>query len=203
MKRGFTLIEMLVAIGIIAVLIAAISGSYAGITKAAQRTRCLELVSNTATALTALYQETGVWPRALRQNGGGTDGELDEETALPLAGYMSLAVSSDKTRLIGYDRFGIVSPWATAYIKSHGTKANVGSKIPGGGTLRDHILHYAIDLDGDGIIRGASVGGEAIDVRATAIVWCCGRDGKIEAYSTGMRKDDVHSWSVGQTVDVR
>lgn len=202
MKKGLTLIEMLVVIGIIAVLVAAISGTYTSVTRAAQRTRCQELVSNTATALTAIFQEYGAWPRALRENGGGSDGLLDEIAALPLAKYMSLSVSSDGTRLTGYDRLGIVSPWATAYIKSHGTSANLGSAMPGGGYLRDHILHYAIDLDGDGVIRGASVGGEPVDVRATAIVWCGGRDGKIEMYSTGMRKDDVHSWSFGQTVDI-
>ena len=29
------------------------------------------------------------------------------------------------------------------------------------------------------------------------------KDGVIEAYSTGLRKDDVYSWTVGQTKEVR
>ena len=59
MKRGFTLIEMLAVIGIIAVLMAALIGGYAGVTKAAEKKKCQELVSNVATALTALFQNDG------------------------------------------------------------------------------------------------------------------------------------------------
>lgn len=198
MKKGFTLIEMLVSIGIIVILMAAVAGVYSGITKAADRARCQDLVSNVATALTQLFQKEGAWPKALIE--GRKRGLLDEETAWVLGkkGYLPLTVSSDGTRLSGYDRFGIVTPWAAAYIKNHA--ASPGDKLPGGGTLSDHILHYDIDLDGDGIISDASVGGAPVDVRATAIVWCCGKDGVLSPYAKGIREDDVYSWTVGQTV---
>lgn len=202
MKRGFTLIEMLVVIGIIAVLMAALIGGYAGVTKAAEKKKCQELVSNVATALTALFQTDGAWPKALLSN-GKTDGELDEKAAYPLAkgGYLSLTVA-DGNKLGGFDRFGVVSPWAAAHIKRAGNAAQLGDKI-GSYTLRDHILHYALDLDGDGIIDGASVGGENVRIRATAAVWCCGKDGKMEKYSDGIHKDDVYSWTYGQTQNVQ
>lgn len=201
MKRGFTLIEMLVVIGIIAILMGAGIGVYSGATKAAEKKRCEELVANTATALTALFQTEGCWPIALLRD-GAHDGELDARAAYPLAkgGYMSLTVENGK--LSGYDRFGIVSPWALAHIKRRGVSASIGDKI-GVGTLKDHVLHYALDLDGDGIIEGASVGGESVDIRATVAVWCCGKDGKMEPYSSGLRKDDVYSWVYGQTQDVK
>ena len=60
-----------------------------------------------------------------------------------------------------------------------------------------------MDLDGDGIIEGALVGGESVDIRATAAVWCCGKDGVIERYSVGVKKDDAYSWSHGQTQGVK
>lgn len=208
MKRGFTLIEMLVVIGIIAVLVGASIGAYTKMTASAEHARCQELVSNTATALTALFQQQGSWPRALRTQ-GSTDGRLDQNAALPLAigNYMSLATTGDdkaSKRLSGYDRFGIVSPWATALIKRRGSNATLSDTVPGGkGTIEDHVLHYALDLDGDGIIEGASVGGQSVDVRATAIVWCCGKDGVLEKYSKGLRKDDVYSWNEGQTRNVK
>ena len=66
-----------------------------------------------------------------------------------------------------------------------------------------HILHYALDLDGDGIISGANVGGETINVRATAIVWSVGPSGKIEAYSKGIMHDGIYSWTKGQTNSVK
>ena len=202
MKKGFTLIEMLVVLGIVAVLVAAGLGAYSGATRAAERKRCQELVSNTATALTALFQAMGAWPRALREK-GSTDGKLDADTAFPLAkgGYMSL--TTEGNRLSGLDRFGIVSPWATAHIKRRGSSAQLSDKI-GLGTLgEDHTLHFALDLDGDGVIKGASVGGESVDIRATAAVWCCGKDGKLEPYSRGLKKDDVYSWAHGQTQNVK
>jgi len=34
-------------------------------------------------------------------------------------------------------------------------------------------------------------------------VWCCGADGKIETYKRGQRKDDVYSWTYGQTQGVK
>ncbi len=202
MKKAFTLIEMLVVIAIIVILMAAMVGAYSRLSASAQRTKCKELVDNTATALTQLFQKEGAWPKALRSR-GSTDGELDEKAAYPLAkgGYMTL--TTDGTRLSGYDKFGVITPWAQAVVKRRGSSASLGDPVPGGGTIRDHILHYALDLDGDGIIDGASVGGQSVSVRATAIVWACGKDGKIEAYSKGMKKDDVYSWTYGQTQNVK
>ncbi len=202
-RRGFTLIEVLVVIGIIATLMGVMLASVSTFLKSADKARCKELVANTATALTALYQKEGAWPRALIKGHNGNN-MLDEHAALPLAKgkYMTLTMNDDKTQLAGYDRFGVVSPWAFTVIKNRGTSASLSTKVPGGGTIQDHILRYALDLDGDGVIEGAPVGGETIDIRATAVVWCCGKDGKIEAYATGLRKDDVYSWTIGQTREV-
>ena len=203
-RRGFTLIEVLVVIGIIATLMGVMLASVSTFLKSADKARCKELVANTATALTALYQKEGAWPRALIKGHNGNN-MLDEHAALPLAKgkYMTLTMNDDKTQLAGYDRFGVVSPWAFTVIKNRGTSASLSTKVPGGGTIQDHILRYALDLDGDGVIEGAPVGGETIDIRATAVVWCCGKDGKIEAYATGLRKDDVYSWTIGQTREVQ
>ena len=203
-RRGFTLIELLVVIGIIATLMGVMLASVSTFLKSAEKARCQELVANTATALTALYQKEGAWPRALIK-GHNSNNMLDEHAALPLAKgkYMTLTMNDSKTQLSGYDRFGVVSPWAFTVIKRHGTSSSLSTKVPGGGTIQDHVLRYALDLDGDGVIEGAPIGGETVDIRATAAVWCCGKDGKIEAYATGLRKDDVYSWTVGQTREVQ
>ena len=209
MKKAFTLIEMLVVIGIIAILIGASIGGYSAMTKSAERTRCQELVSNAAIALTALFQNEGVWPKRLSAR-GATDGLLDKDAAYALVSngraYFSLTKKDNK--LSGHDRFGILTPWAQDVVKRLGSSASEGSKV-GSMTVKDHILHYALDLDGDGRILGASVGGQAVDVRATAIVWCCGKDGKVDPYpyvsggSGSAKTDDVYSWTPAQTRDVR
>ncbi|MBQ3808442.1 MAG: type II secretion system protein [Kiritimatiellae bacterium] len=203
-RRGFTLIEMLVVIGIIATLMGVMLASVTKFIKSAEKTRCQELVANTATALTALYQKEGSWPRALIKGHNG-DHLLDENAALPLAKgkYMTLTQNSAGTQLSGYDRFGVISPWAFTVLKNRGTSASLSTRVSGGGTIQDHILRYALDLDGDGVIEGVPVGGESIDIRATAVVWCCGKDGKFETYETGLKKDDVYSWTYGQTREVQ
>lgn len=210
-RKGFTLIEMLVVIGIIATLMGVMVASVSKFLKSAERARCQELVANTATALTALYQKEGAWPKALINNHNSEQG-LDKKAALPLAkgGYMTLTLKTDSNgkvvkpeEIVGYDRFGVVSPWALTVIKRRGTSASESTSVPSGGTIKDHVVRYAIDLNGDGVIPGVQVGGETIDIRATAAVWCCGKDGRIEGYAKGLKKDDVYSWTIGQTRGVQ
>ena len=209
LRPAFTLLEMMVVIGIIIILIGASVGGYSRMTKAAEKARLQELVSNAATALTALYNDEGAWPKCIVRN-GATDGRLDENVAYALVSgsksYFSLTTAN--RTLSGIDRFGIVTPWATAVIKRLGTSAALESIVSGTTTIQDHILHYAVDLDGDGIIKGATVGGESVDVRATAIVWSIGKSGGSKGqpwpYSKGRTKsDDVYSWTLGQTQNVK
>lgn len=209
MRKAFTLVEMLVVIGIIAVLIGASVAGYSKMTKSAEKAKIQELVRDTATALTALFQTEGNWPKRLATAASSGDGQLDKDAALPLARgkYMSLTTTGSGTsmKLAGLDQFGVVTPWATAVIKRRGTSASVSDKVFGTATVKDHILHFAIDGDGDGIIE-AKVGGETVKIRATAAVWSIGKSGGDEGkpwpYSVGRKRDDVYSWSYGQTQNV-
>ena len=58
---GFTLIEMLVVMGILAILIGAGMITFSAATKKAQQARAREVVSNVATALEAIYQREGAF----------------------------------------------------------------------------------------------------------------------------------------------
>jgi len=203
-KKGFTLVEMLVVVGIIAILIGASLGAYSKMTKGAEKARAQELVSNTATALTALFQREGAWPKRLITNNGK---QLDANVALALAKgkYMSLTLKDGK--LAGYDRFGLVTPWALTAIKRAGKGGDDPSGVKVGAyTVKDHILYYALDLNGDGVIDGSeapSIGGEVVKIRATAAVWCIGKDGGNKgqpwAHSIGRKRGDIYSWTMGQT----
>ena len=200
-RQGFTLVEMLVVIGIIITLLGASVGGYSAITKMAERSKARELVLNVATGLSAIYQQTGAWPRRIAEH-GEPDGRLDAEVAPALNGYVSMNISSGKAA--GLDRFGIVTPWATTVLKNKGASASASTVVlyskDGPKSVDDHVLHYAVDLDGDGIVV-ASVGGETINVRASAIVWCAGKDGYMEPYTKGLRQDDIYSWDPGQKVN--
>jgi len=207
MKKGFTLVEMLIVIGIIAILLAASLASFSKMSKTADKTRAQEAVDNARTALTALYQAKGMWPKRIR-DGASSERRLNERVAYVLSnqGYLTLATGNDKT-LVGKDQFGLLTPWAEKLVKHLGTRASLSTKVTGTSTVEDHILYYAIDYDGDGIIENVDVGGEAIDIRATAAVWSIGKSGgnggKPWPYSEGRKKDDVYSWTIGQTREVR
>ena len=201
MKKGFTLVEMLVVIGIIVILLGASIGGFSKMTKSAERAKARELVSNVATALTVMFQTEGCWPARLRQNNG--NGKLDNDRAYALVAkkkYMTLTVENGQ--LAGQDRFGIVTPWATTVIKRKGVSASESDMVSGSSTIRDHILRYAVDLDGDGItIISAEEGGEGVKVRATACVWCCDKNGKVGTVGkVGRNNNGIFSYSDGQIV---
>ncbi len=178
MQKGFTLVEMLVVIGIIAVLTAASVVSFSKMMGSADRAKAQESVHQTATALTALYQQNnGVWPKRLLAANAG-DGLLDESAAVPLASYMSLKTDS-AGNLTGLDKYGILDPWGLAIMKGKGTKAQKSD-------VEAHILRFALDDDGDGITEAAQLG---VKVRASAVVWGYDKKGKI-----------VSSWNVKQEV---
>ena len=214
-KSGFTMIEMLVVMGIIAILAGSMMAGFSRITKSAQRARAQETVSNVATSLTAMLQKKGRWPTeedgAIKKY-GGSDGSgygTVEQVARVFGklGFMNISYKGGTgagMQLIGTDRCGIVDPWAQAVLKR--SKGGQGSgkelKVPSGGTVRDHVIYYAIDDDMDGITE-AMVCGERIRVRASAIAWAAGADGKLgSSYSKRSKdnSDNVYSWRRAQEV---
>ena len=203
MKKGFTLVEMLVVIGIIAVLVAAAVGAFGGATKKAQIARGRELVSNVATALSTIYQQDGRWPKTLVDANGGDEYRLGKIAGAVLArkGVLSLSYQKDDSgryTLVGADRFGVADPWAQQTIRNN-ENASAGTKVASGGTINDHIIRFAIDTEGLGQVK-ATVCGRSITVRAQAIVWSCGPDGKFDDLDKMGRSDDIFSFREGQIV---
>lgn len=202
MKKGFSLIEMLVVIGIIATLSAAALMTFGKAGDQAMRTHCQELVHDAATALALVMQDAAGCPSAILAANGG-DHKMSAEVGAELArrNLMSFSydeVEDEKTgvttyRLVGSDQCGVVSPWAAAVVKRLAASGSVstGRAVPSGGTIDDHILRFSVDDDEDGLVR-AERDGRQVTVRGTAAVWCCGADGR---FGTA---DDVRSWAKGQ-----
>ena len=210
-SRGFTLIEMLVVLGIIAVLSAVTVGGFTYITRRAEQAKGRELVSNAATALGALLQAQHRWPPSLLEESKG-EGRLTARAAACLAVHklMSLSYTSVDDdgetvyTLSGLDRCGIVSPWATAVLKKLGpTESGLNRKVPSGGTVRDHLLHFALDDDGDGITE-VKLKSKTVRVRGSCAVWSWGRNGAEDDYAASMDgrgdADDIFSWTRNQEV---
>ena len=202
-KQGFTLIEMLVVLGIIGVLIGSMVAGFSRMTKSAQRAKAQETVSNAATALSSILATEGAWPKAMLQNT-----RMNEAVAKALArrGLMGVAYDPNKKKdddtqdytPVGTDRFGIVDPWAVAVLKRK-PKAGTGEGVPSGGTIADHVLYFAVDKNGDGFVdRGENA---PFKIRATAVVWSCGADGVLGNLTSGRSKetaDNIYSWKSDQ-----
>lgn len=203
MKRGFTLVEMLIVIGIIAILTGAAMTGFRGAVEKAQAAKCQELVHNVSTALVKVFQDNGSWPSRILSAGQGS-GEMTAEIGGELARRKALSlnyrlVENEETgekvyKLVGLDQCGVVSPWAAEVIKRKAANGNVSLNelVPGGGTIRDHVLRFSVDDDEDGLVKVSYEGGKSVTVRASAAVWCCGRDGKFGT------RDDIKSWAKGQ-----
>ena len=203
MKRGFTLVEMLIVIGIIAILTGAAMTGFRGAVEKAQAAKCQELVHNVSTALVKVFQDNGSWPSRIISAGQGS-GEMTAEIGGELARRKALSlnyrlVEHEETgekvyKLVGLDQCGVVSPWAAEVVKRKAANGNVSlnEPVPGGGTIRDHVLRFSIDDDEDGLVKVSYEGGKSVTVRASAAVWCCGRDGKFGT------RDDIKSWAKGQ-----
>lgn len=198
-RRGFTLVEMLVVIGIIAVLVGIGMNTFSGATSKAHQARAQAIVGDVATALEAILNREGAFPRRVIA-AGSSDGELDENVSYALAKHkvMSLAYDDNGKVTIGADRCGVLTPWAQDVV-TKSASASSGTAVPSGGTVKDHIVHFAVDIDGDGKVS-ASVGGESLTIRASAVAWCCGRDGKMYPYSEGTRRGCSYSWSMDKVV---
>ncbi len=64
MKKGFTLVEMLVVIGILGILMAVLIGSFSGGTESARAAKCLTNMKNLASACQTYGMATGHFPYA-------------------------------------------------------------------------------------------------------------------------------------------
>ena len=208
-RAAFTLVEMLVVIGIIAILAAASMVGYSKVVKSAKKAKTQELVSNAATALTQLLSKNGdVWPEYLtdRVDANG-NGILDKDVSKIFVRYNLLGLSykrkkrdggdgPDNIELTGKDYCGVVDAEAEAVLKR--LKAPSDSvKVPSGKTVKEHILHFAIDKEGTGLVKASVEGGGTLEIRAVAVVWAAGPDGVVD-YSTIGRNDDVYSWRPSQ-----
>jgi prepilin-type N-terminal cleavage/methylation domain-containing protein len=202
---GFTMVEMLVVIGILGILSAALLSMFGSVKEKARNLQAQNLVGEVATAFTRYLQDHRVWPAewsgALEMD-AQVCRVLQSERLMDVTPFKrrangTLTAEEDKTSL---DRFGLLDPWAQLALKRAMRKgmSTVAStdEVSRGRTFANHRIQYRLDKNYDGFVDNTEGSPQGVRVRAAVLVWSRGPDGKDDFDQDVARypKDDSLSW---------
>ncbi len=199
-NKGFTLVEMLVVMGLIGLLVAMMTGALQYVQTTARQAQAQELVSNVATALTIYIQREGTWPQEILTSGGVVNNQVCKVLQQSRLLDVTTVKSDGNINQNSPERFGLLSPWGQRILKrSPRTTASLGG-LPTDAQLRRHMLQFRVDIDYDGKIDSSDsllgpIPGKGGVIRASAIVWTCGPNGKDDG-NTGAthERENRQSW---------
>ena len=213
-KNGFTLVEMLLVIGIIGILSSVMIVSFGKMAQHARRSDAQRTVSEVATAFNQLLIKQREWPKALL--------EYEEQGMVPQVCYVFQkhklldittytrdkktgaldSMSDSNLSKTSVDRFGMLDPWGRESLKKNPSCNSDQNTIIGGtGSYKDHLIQYRLDRNYDGYVD--SEDGEmpvtGLRIRGSAIVWSRGPDGKDDGQAHKRYPvDDNLSWSLAE-----
>jgi prepilin-type N-terminal cleavage/methylation domain-containing protein len=202
-KKGFTLVEMLVVMGLIGLLVAMMTGALQYVQTTARQAQAQELVSNVATALTIYIQREGTWPQEILTSGGVVNNQVCKVLQQAKLLDVTTVKSDGSINQNSPERFGLLSPWGQRMLRRNPrTTASLGG-LPTDSLLLRHMLQFRVDINYDGKIDSSdallgTIPGRGGVIRASAIVWSCGPNGK-ESGSTGAKNERENRQSWGGT----
>ncbi len=212
LRGGFTLVEMLVVIGIIGLLAATLIASFSYVKIAAKQSQAHNLVMEVATAMSLYVQQERDWPEQWKDKEAvGMDQKvcwvLQDKKLFDVTTY-TYQPKPNETRVNNLadanlnwqslDRFGLLDPWGRAALRKNKTK-NETDKVESGGTFADHRLQFRLDKNLDGMVDSLDNAPPGVEVRASVIVWSRGPNADKTFEQTGEpTKNNRCSWPVSK-----
>lgn len=201
--NGFTIVEMLVIIGIIGILSMVLLNTFSRVQESARKLQAQNLVNEAATAFSRYLQDHREWPQEFL-----IKEEMDDRVCKVFQEGKYMDVTPYKMKASGtitseinnksLDRFGLLDPWAQRSLKGRPSASETDPAVAGySKSFAEHRLQYRLDRNLDGFVNSQDgETPEGVSVRASAIVWSRGRDGEDDFRKSGQRypKDDSLSW---------
>ena len=200
LQRGFTLVEMLVVMGLIGLLVAMMTGALQYVQTTARQAQAQELVSNVATALTIYLQREGSWPPEVLNSGGVMNNDVCKVLQQSKLLDVTTVKSDGNINQNSPERFGLLSPWGQRMVRRNPTMTASPGALPQDALLKRHMVQFRVDINLDGKIDSSdsllgAIPGQGSVIRASAIVWTCGPNGKADG-GTGAQheRENRQSW---------
>lgn len=169
-RRGFTLIEMLIVIGIILVLVGLLLPAVGLARAAARKVTARSEIENIASAWKLYYAEYQCWPSFVTTE---TPLRISGDVAKTLSAGSSSVDNPRRMKFMAFKRSNVstnpITPWGNP-------------DIPDASTPEKHYYYVMFDANFDNVIPAATVGAPAWDkpttgdVHQAVIVWTVNDD---------------------------
>ncbi len=196
-RAGFTLVEMLVIIGIIAILATALVSGAGHMKRVAERTRAQRMVDDVKVALNLYLQSEREWHDTLIER---LETDADVSSLLNKNKLLDVVVPDDVINSTSLDRFGLLDEWGRQSLRRNPNISSATQSGEDGIQIREHRIQFRLDTNYDGYVDAGEGSPMGLRIRGNVIVWSRGPDGQDDFSSSNPKArgrypyDDLISW---------
>jgi len=190
---GFTLVEMLVVIGIIGILSGTMVITVVHVKRIAFGVDSRAIVTNAHTALNSYHTTEGEWHEVMLK-----DRMMTRDVCIELRNKHAIDYAPDAG--LGLDRFGLLDAWGNRSLRNSSLVTDVNQAGSDGIKIGDRLLQIRLDENYDGYVDQSEGSPNGARIRANVIVWSRGPDGMDDFQSSNPKAssrypfDDLLSW---------